>query len=334
MVKGMTIKGRILALGIGIFIASVLLMGLLAYRSQIGQLRESLQDLAKNESSLFHTILTADAEGLARAHIGLTRHSELLRLFGERKREELMVAARPIFVDMKSRNNITHMYFIDPDGTVFLRVHKPEQYGDRLERGTRLQAKETGKLASGIEMGKNFFSLRSVHPIPFQGTGVAYMEVAEEIDHIFSQMKEITGNNVSLLLTEEFLQKAGAKVNKEKVGKFTVLESTAKEESLALAQANFETLEKGLREPMVAIVDLAEKKYVIGVSPVEDASGHLVGVLFSEKEVTPSLPPSGRASSLPFSSSPAFFSDRPSSFFFPCAAASTFSGMSRRTCWR
>jgi methyl-accepting chemotaxis protein len=283
----MTIKNRILVLGIGAFLASVLLMGLLAYRSQVGQLRESLKDLAKNESRLFHTILAGDAEGLARAHIGLTRHDELLRLFGERKKEDLMAAARPMFADMKSRNNITHMYFIDPDGTVFLRVHKPEQHGDRLQRATFLKAKETGKVASGIEMGKNFFSLRTVHPISFQGTGLAYLEVAEEIDHVFSQMKEITGNDVSLLLTEEFRQKAGAEVNKEKVGKFTVLESTGKEESLALAQANFEILEEGLREPVVAIVDLDEKKYVIGVSPVEDASGHLVGVLFSEREVTP-----------------------------------------------
>jgi methyl-accepting chemotaxis protein len=287
MGKGMTIKNRILVLGIGVFLASALLMGLLAYRSQVGQLRESLKDLAKNESRLFHTILAGDAEGLTRAHIGLTRHGELLRYFGERKREELMAAARSIFFDMKSRNNITHMYFIDPDGTVFLRVHKPEQYGDRLQRATFLKARETGKVASGIEMGKNFFSLRTVHPIPFQGTGIAYLEVAEEIDHVFSQMKEITGNNVSLLLTEEFLQKAGAEVDKEEVGKFTVLESTGKEEFLALARANLETLEKGLGEPVVAIVDLAGKKFVIGVSPVEDAAGNLVGVLFSEKEVTP-----------------------------------------------
>ena len=286
MAKGMTIKSRVLTVGITIFLANALLVGALVYRSQVGQLRESLRDLAKNENRLFHTILNGDAEGLARAHIGLTRNAELLRLFGEGKREELLAAARPLFTDMKSHNNITHTYFIEPDGTVFLRVHKPEQFGDRLQRATFLKAMETGKVASGIEMGKNFFSLRSVHPIPYQGTGVAYLEVSEEIDHIFSQMKEITGNNVSLLLTEEFLQQKTAEVDKEKVGNFTILESTGKEETLALAKANLGALEKGLKEPVVAIVDLDKKKFVLGVSPVEDASGHLVGVLFSEREVT------------------------------------------------
>ena len=107
---------------------------------------------------------------------------------------------------MRQNNNITHMYFIRPDGTVLLRVHKPEQSGDTLTRATFQEAARTKKTVSGMEMGKNFFSLRSVRPVSYQGTAVGYMEVAEEIDHVFKQMKDINGNDVSLFLTEEFLE--------------------------------------------------------------------------------------------------------------------------------
>ena len=57
------------------------------------------------------------------------------------------------------------MYFILPDGEVFFRGHNPPQHGDRLTRVTYKRAAETQKLASGIEMGKNFFSLRAVLPV-------------------------------------------------------------------------------------------------------------------------------------------------------------------------
>jgi hypothetical protein len=47
MAKGMTIKSRVLTVGITIFLANALLVGALVYRSQVGQLRESLRDLPR-----------------------------------------------------------------------------------------------------------------------------------------------------------------------------------------------------------------------------------------------------------------------------------------------
>ncbi len=69
----------------------------------------SLRDLPKNQSRLFQSILASDAEGLARAHIGLTRLDHLLRLFAAGKKEELLATAQPIFNEIKQTNNITHI---------------------------------------------------------------------------------------------------------------------------------------------------------------------------------------------------------------------------------
>src|SRR6266567_4252214 len=217
-----SIKNRVIFSVVGLCLASIAILGVFAYRYQLHQLRQGFEDKAKNEGLLFRSILTADAEGLARAHTGLDRVESLLRPFAAGNQAELLATAQPIFSEIRQNNNITHMYFIEPDGKVLLRVHKPEQAGDVLKRSTFLQAQATKKTSSGLEMGKNFFSLRCVRPVSFQGKAVGYMEVAEEIDHVFKQMKEITGDDVALFLTDEYLSSQSTEVKSEQVGSFKI----------------------------------------------------------------------------------------------------------------
>src|SRR6266567_1372825 len=287
MAKAVTIKKRVNLTVICLCIASIALMSLFTYKNQQQQLREGLRDLANNESRLFQSILTADAEGLARAQSGLTRLDPLLGPFNAGKKDELLAAAQPIFKEIRQNNNITHMYFIRPDGTVLLRVHKPEQGGDKLTRATFKKAAETNKIASGLEMGKNFFSLRCVQPVVYQGKPAGYMEVAEEIDHIFKQMKEITGNDVSIFLTEEFLKSQPTDVQSEQVGPFRIIYPTNKPLTLQLAGKLMPDMKSALQEPTVTVVSLGGVKYAVGMGPLRDASGATVGILFSQKEVTP-----------------------------------------------
>lgn len=286
MTNTVSIKKRVILTVSSVCIVSVALLGFIAYRNQMHQLREGLQDLAKNESQLFQSILVADAEGLARAHTGLDRLDSLLRPFAAGNRDELLSVAQPIFKEIKQSNNITHMYFIAPDGKVLLRVHKPEQSGDSLKRTTFKTALSTGTTSSGLEMGANFFSLRCVRPVSYQGMSIGYMEVAEEIDHVFKQMKGITGNDVSLLLTDEFLGSQKTDLKSEKVGNFSILYPTSKETTLQLAAKLLPEMRAALHEPKVSIVSLRGGKYVVGIAPVQDAAGTTVGVLFSQKEVS------------------------------------------------
>ena len=286
MFAASTIKQRVIVSVICICLASIAILGLFAYQHQMRQLRVGLQDQAKNDGRLFHSILAADAEGLARAHSGLSRVDAFLKPFAAGNKDQVLAAAQPVFNEIRQNNNITHMYFIQPDGKVLLRVHKPEQSGDVLQRTTFVQSLTTRKPASGLEMGKNFFSLRSVQPVSFQGKPIGFMEVAEEIDHVFKQMKEITGNDVSLFLTDEFLKSKSTDLSSEKVGTFKILYPTNKEITLGLAAKLLPEMKQALQEHKVSVVSFKGGKYVVGLGPVLDASGATVGVLFSQKEVS------------------------------------------------
>ncbi|HWI40882.1 MAG TPA: methyl-accepting chemotaxis protein, partial [Verrucomicrobiae bacterium] len=183
-------------------------------------------------------------------------------------------------------NNITHMYFIDADGTVFLRAHKPEQFGDKVGRATFKKASETGKVSAGIEMGKNFFSLRSVHPVTSGGARLGYLEVAQEIDHLFDQMKKTSGNDVSILLTEEFVKGRNAEVGDQKVGKMSLLKSTDPKTTLPLAAALQAEMAAALKGPLVKVISLKGQKFAVSMTPVSDAGGNLAGLLVSHRDVT------------------------------------------------
>lgn len=281
------LKNRANLIVIFLCVASIALMGLFSYKSQINHLNTNLQGVVSNQNRLFQSIINADIEGLAKAHSGIDKLDQILKPFASGKKDELLVAVRPIFNEIRDKHNITHMYFIKPDGTVFLRVHKPDESGDKLSRITYLKAAKTKNIASGIEMGKNFFSLRSVKPIFYQGSLIGYLEIAEEIDHVFGHMKEISGNDAGVFLAEDFIKSHVTEAQGEKVGNFRLLYPTNRAAIIQLAAQLMPAMKNALKQPGVTIASTPEGKAVVGLSPFIDASGHTVGILFSHKNVSP-----------------------------------------------
>jgi methyl-accepting chemotaxis protein len=281
--KAMSIKMRTIITVVVVFFVTSAVMSFVTYQSQMNQLKESLNDKMKNDFNLLPSQILNDADGLARGIAGFSKMQSLLKPFAERDREALLAAVKPIFEEIKAKNNITHMYFIEPDGKVFLRGHKNEQHGDTIARTTFKKAVSTGNLASGIEMGKNFFSLRSVQPVTYGGKSIGYFELGQEIDNIFKSVSEVTNDDVSVFLTNEFLKSKSAEIEGEQFGEFTLLDSTHKEAATKLAKML--DLKKGLKDIYVDIVKSNGVEHAYAVGPFKDASGDTVGVLFFEKEV-------------------------------------------------
>ncbi len=169
---------------------------------------------------------------------------------------------------------------------MLLRVHRPNLFGDIITRSTFLRAKKTQKLASGIELGATFFSLRSVKPVSYLGKQIGYMEVAEEIDHVFHHMKEVNGIDVGVFLTDKYLSQHTTDLQSESVAEFKLLSPTNQAVTLHLAMKLVPSMRHALKEQVVTISEHDEKTYVIGMAPFRDDSGATVGILFFHKDVT------------------------------------------------
>lgn len=282
----MTIKSRfVLTIGIVVVLSSIC-MGVYSYKNQAAQLLYRFEELEEQEYRLFETILKADAEGLHRAISGLIRFEAFHAPLTAGDRIALLEIARPIFSELKSRHAITHMYFIATDGTVLLRVHRPEQHGDRLTRATYLRAAATREAASGLEMGKNFFSLRCVTPIFADGKLLGYLELAEEIDHIFLRMKEITGHDIGLFLPRGYIERFDTDLTVREGSDFAVLYPSSPGLMMPSDVRVDALLREGLKSLTVKTVESGEARNVISAGPIRDAFGETAGVLFSQQDVS------------------------------------------------
>jgi len=252
----------------------------------------------RRAAASFADLEKADVAKLSRVLQQLVQDRTLLAPFAARDREKLLAAARPTFEIMKAQDQITHWYFIDADGKAFLRVHKPEQFGDVIQRDTLKQAVATGDVGSGKELGKTAFALRVVRPIRSGGKVVGYMELGDEIDHFFERMKQQTGDDFGLLVDKQHIDRAElARVRNDdrwdERPDVVLINSTMWDEKriqLGMPLAKLpadgiyvgEWLEEG-------------RSYVGGAFPVRNAADHVVGALFVRHQVGGPAPGPGKA---------------------------------------
>jgi hypothetical protein len=259
------------------------LAGLVFERQVEGTERRVLQAA----SDAFAAQQRSEVEKLGSTLDALLANEDLRRAFEQRDRDALIRSATPLFETMQDRDRITHWYFVEPDPSraVFLRVHRPELSGDRIERVTFRRAVETGELGAGLELGKTAFALRVVRPWVHQGRVIGYMELAEEIDHFLNAMKARTGDEYGLLVKKKFLdEKEWARVLGPRASTWNdrpevvVVDTTAFTDSIIDFAGDLEAIPdagEALDEEV-----RGDRAFVRGIFPVRDAAGRQVGGLF------------------------------------------------------
>ncbi|HSD22597.1 MAG TPA: cache domain-containing protein [Anaeromyxobacter sp.] len=248
----------------------------------------------RHAAEVFDAEERAELEKLAATLDALLTNPELRDAFAARDRARLLAASAPIFELMRERDGITLWYFHLPesDGTVFLRVHRPELHGDRVERATLRRAEETRELGAGKELGKTAFALRAVRPWLVDGKAIGYVELGQEIDHFLREMKARTGDDYGLLVKKRFLdEKAWADVLGPRQNTWNdrpevvVLDTTSFTAGLVDFAGDVERLpDEGL---VLDHVERDARAFVRGISPLRDATGRKVGALFVLHDFTP-----------------------------------------------
>jgi uncharacterized membrane protein len=134
----------------------------------------------------------------------------LTAALARRDRDALLAEARPIFEQLRDGHGVTHWYFFTPDPAdgVLLRVHRPVLGGDVVRRPSLQRAVETGREASGRELGRTAYAVRVVRPWRAEGRIVGYVELATDIHTFLGRLKHVTGDDYGLLLDKRGLEPA------------------------------------------------------------------------------------------------------------------------------
>lgn len=300
MKKGSSVSIRLkMIVGIVVvFVLGIASLGFFLQQSFNARVTEAAQTALRNSTTAFTHLENAEADKLSATLIGLESNAAFRDPFLAGDREGLSAAAQPVFAALKAEYRITHWYFesLPESSTVFLRVHRPEQFGDELNRKTYLAASKDETQSAGLELGKTAVALRVVRP--YYGADdklIGYMELGQEIDGFLGDIKEETGDEVGLLLAKKSMDSSGwADVAKKNGGR----DNWGDQENFVLAGSTSEELSeeivktKGLESIGAEGKVLGVFKKAGGVTgtraafPINDAAGEPIGLVVVEHDIT------------------------------------------------
>lgn len=282
-----------------VFVLGAAGIALAMQRSYTEALDKAAHEIVATTAITFAQLEEADTAKLSAALRSMLTNDTYRGLYTEGDREGLYAVTSPVFDDLKKDFQITHWYFetTETSPTVFLRVHRPEQYGDALKRKTYKAAVESKGYGAGLELGKTAVALRVVHPYYAEDgtTLIGYMELGQEIDQFLEQIKRQTGDDTALMLLKEPMDEAGwADYRKQKnlennwadAEDFVVAAATTEE---AAEDAN--TYDEDITAlpdegDVVGTFDEGGLEEVRGIIPVKDVEGTIIGALYVEHDIT------------------------------------------------
>ena len=240
----------------------------LAYWSD---LRETERNEMAAVSSRAEAALEQELQRTADAAEVIATNEQVARLLAERDREGLWRLLQGTWRELKARGYAQGQFHLPP-ATSFLRLHRPEKYGDDLSgfRRTVLACNEQKKAIGGIEEGRGGLGFRYVVPVYYQGRHVGSFELGRSIGKAFvADLEKSIGDACAVysLRTQS--------VNWE--GRTGLLASSG--EGLDPAGAGFDEdrLRKG--EKQVVEFERGGRSYAAIAVPFRDYSGDVAGYI-------------------------------------------------------
>ena len=258
--------------------------------------KSSLVNIERNKN-LFNDLLSREKDIIRNELSQFIKDNKYKNIFLENDREKLYKESFELFEKNKKDKNISHFYYIKPDGEVFLRVHKKEKYGDILNRESFKQAQEKDDWGDELELGKTSFALRVVHPYYLNGVLIGYIEFAEDINSVLAKLEEQAGNEFAVVVDKKYIDRRkweeikrtkNERINYDDFEDYVIIENTDKTSLIfsSLAFSNKDISETSDNGEMYHQFVLGEKTFLSGGFPINDYNGNRMGVVVSVQDVS------------------------------------------------
>lgn len=128
------------------------------------------------------------------------------RLFAEGEREQLANELVPTFKVMKEQFYARQFQYHTPPATSFLRLHKPEKFGDDLSsfRQTVVETNQLKKNIMGLERGVAGLGVRGISPVFSDGQHIGSVEFGMSFGQpFFENFKQKYDVDISLYIKDD-----------------------------------------------------------------------------------------------------------------------------------
>ena len=215
--------------------------------------------------------------------------------FAAKDRALLLELTSPLYSKLKVKGITNWMFHSpEPDMVVFLRLHNPPQFGDRLNRFMDNEVARTHAVVAGNELAKAGFALRIIRPCYDANQKLTgYVEFGEEIGGFIHEMKKQTGDEYGLLLSKKYVNKkfwsdsSAILKRRDNWGDhpgFVVADKTSTNENVIAFQGDLASV-AGEGKVLERFND-GKSVFVRGIFPIRDASNHTVGAMFVVRDIS------------------------------------------------
>ena len=276
----LTFTSRILA-PLGIVSLAVLAFYVFSLQQEESYLAErQMADNTKSLEAYYQEAINQRAHKLTTALDIISRDRGMLATIKGGDRDSLLAYSRPLFAMLKTQHNITHFYIHDRERKNRLRLHHPEQWGDRIDRFTAQQAERNGDMTQGVELGRlGTFTLRAVKPVSLDGQRLGYLELGEEVDDLIGAMASAFHVELITLLDKQYLSRTDWETGMQTLGRSsdwaTLPDSVVASSSIQLQADTLRRLNNRAEHD----IKLQGHHYRVSSMPLRDARQREVGKL-------------------------------------------------------
>ncbi|NOT17516.1 MAG: SpoIIE family protein phosphatase [Sulfuriferula sp.] len=187
----------------------------------------------------------------------------------------LQKTVMPGYKALKVRLEIPQYQFHLPPAISFLRVHKPDQFGDDLSSFRQMVVKANQQHISlnGLEVGRAGVGARGIAPIAFQGAHVGTVEFGFDLGPAFLHaLKQRYQVDWQVVLAKRAAEVATFNQKTLRVGN-VVLQSTTLAQPLITQQSDFKMRDQGY----YSLVSQSGRDYRVLTLPLRSYSGEVIG---------------------------------------------------------
>ncbi len=200
----------------------------------------------------------------------------------ENNREILIPYAQKLLKKINQQSPVPlKIHYHRPPGFSFLRVWKPQKFGDDLRsfRHTVVKVQETGKPISGIEAGRAGLAIRGIAPvIDGDGKVLGSVEVFSSINAYAQQI--VRPGKKDIIIFRKELVKTFSDTDKVKIGNFKLIYSSNKDLIKDFINENF------LKNSENKINTRENKNFIYLAGPILDYSGKTTGIWITALNIT------------------------------------------------
>jgi methyl-accepting chemotaxis protein len=189
----------------------------ISYKKSESDIKENVLVNFDLFEKMYNDELTAKQSDLKMAMTILLSNKNIKQLFADGNRDELLKELLPLYKNnLKPKYDITQFQFHKPPAVSFLRLHKPQKYGDDLSsfRQTVLDANNMKGIISGLEVGRGGPGLRIVFPIENNGIHIGTVEFGSGFGNILSAISTSLGLDYAVGIKENTFNKVKRFKNK------------------------------------------------------------------------------------------------------------------------